>query len=539
MEAQAGGEPPTGGSDDRRWFFLHMHKAAGTTLLRRLWHEFAAGTVYPSPADQEHEPDVSYNVGRLRFHFAGHGDAVRLVAGHFPLCTADLLGVPFTVFTVLRDPVERTLSYLRRVRERDPSQRHRTLEDVYDDPVLFHGLVHNHMVKMLSLEPAEMTAGMRTRVRFDEDRLERAAANLEHRVDLFGIQERFEDFCEELAARYGWDLGEPSFTNRSRPVPVPDGLRERIAADNAADVALYRFATDLLDRRAATAAGRAPSTPAPVRTPAPAAEASAPAPVRTPAPAAEAPAETGGWRSLFAALDGDGDVVELVCGDNFVSRWTNGDILAGRTYPWLPFVDDVRVVLDVGANCGGATVYLAHHHPDAVVHAVEPAAGPRRALERNVADLPNVQVHPVALADQDRRAWLHHGAEDSSAASLHRRGADVGDGELVDVRHAGRWAAEHGIDRADVLKVSVEGSEVEVLTGLRTLLPTVKVLYVDYGSRHARRDLNRLLDGSHDVYRGHLLLESGRCVYLRHDLAELPAAGEFLLRLLDAGVSSR
>ena len=57
-------------------------------------------------------------------------------------------------------------------------------------------------------------------------------------------------------------------------------------------------------------------------------------------------------------------------------------ILEGRTYPHLPFVDDVQVVLDIGANAGAATRYLAHHRPDAKIYAFEPAAGPRQFLER-------------------------------------------------------------------------------------------------------------------------------------------------------------
>ena len=48
-----------------------------------------------------------------------------MVTGHFPLCTTELLGGAFTTFTVLRDPVERTLSYLRHHRKID-ARRSRT-----------------------------------------------------------------------------------------------------------------------------------------------------------------------------------------------------------------------------------------------------------------------------------------------------------------------------------------------------------------------------------------------------------------------------
>ena len=69
--------------------------------------------VYPTPDEQgdvRAVTDLDFLVERLRVH----GDEVRVVTGHFPLCTTDLLGGGFTTFTVLRDPVERTLSLLRR-----------------------------------------------------------------------------------------------------------------------------------------------------------------------------------------------------------------------------------------------------------------------------------------------------------------------------------------------------------------------------------------------------------------------------------------
>ncbi len=47
-------------------------------------------------------------------------DEIRVVTGHFPLCVTELLDADFATFTVLRDPVERTLSYLRHHRDTTP-----------------------------------------------------------------------------------------------------------------------------------------------------------------------------------------------------------------------------------------------------------------------------------------------------------------------------------------------------------------------------------------------------------------------------------
>ena len=80
--------------------------------------------------------------------------------------------------------------------------------------------------------------------------METAKHNLEHRIEVVGLQETFADFCAELERRYGWNLGvETRYQNRTEPVDVSDEFRARIAYDNRFDVELYRFATSLVARR--------------------------------------------------------------------------------------------------------------------------------------------------------------------------------------------------------------------------------------------------------------------------------------------------
>lgn len=235
-------------SEPHRYFFVHMQKTAGTALFQRLKLHLDRGSIYP-PVEAAGTIAASLDVAMVERYFHEHRDHLRVITGHFPLCVADLLGVPFATFTVLRDPVERTLSFLRDNKTREPRAREMSLDAIYSDPHLFHGLIHNHMVKMLSLSATEMTHGTMTRVEFDAERLELAKRNLAEKIDVVGLQDHFEDFCGELTRRYGFDLGPPRFANRTEPRPVPDGLSERIAADNELDVELYRFAQRLCEER--------------------------------------------------------------------------------------------------------------------------------------------------------------------------------------------------------------------------------------------------------------------------------------------------
>lgn len=242
-----------------RYFLMHMQKTGGSALRLRLMRHFGDAAVYPTRGVDGFDPAVLVlSIDHLRARLAARGDQIRVITGHFPLCTTELIDGPLTTLTLLREPVERTLSYLRHHRENERADRKRPLEEIYDDSFRFHGFVHNHMTKMLSLTTPEMTAGMLTRVSFDRGDLERAKEALAG-IDFVGLQEHFERFCDELEARLGWRLGEPEIVNASEPVEVSESFRSRIAEDNALDVELYEFAKRLLatdgDRRRLEPAG--------------------------------------------------------------------------------------------------------------------------------------------------------------------------------------------------------------------------------------------------------------------------------------------
>ena len=88
----------------------------------------------------------------------------------------------------------------------------------------------------------------RKRIEFSPERLARAKANVEQ-LDVLGLQDRLEDFCTELTARFGWDLGAPLHANRTAAEDAPAALRARIAADNALDIELWHHAREVWTAR--------------------------------------------------------------------------------------------------------------------------------------------------------------------------------------------------------------------------------------------------------------------------------------------------
>lgn len=233
-----------------RLFFVRVMRTGSTTLTRRMKQHLGDDAVYPA---RRHGGgvDAAISVPALLSHWRAERGSIRAIAGHFPLATVELLDAPFTTLTILRDPVERTLSQLRRFRDVIPEYAGADLETIYEDPWRFHHNLHDHMVRMFSLHADEVLAeGMWARFEHTRDRLERAKERLES-VDVVGIQERFDDLCDAVAERFGWDLGEPLRAATTSGPPVDAAFRDRIANDNALDMELYEFACGLVARRAA------------------------------------------------------------------------------------------------------------------------------------------------------------------------------------------------------------------------------------------------------------------------------------------------
>jgi hypothetical protein len=236
------------------YFVAHMQKTAGTTLRDRLRATFAEEQIYPNASDGPDARVAVISVSHLQERWRARGDQIDLLTGHFPLRTTDVLDTdrPFVTMTVLRDPVERVLSFLRH--QADRRQRGATedtpLVEIYEDPFRFEAMIRNHMTRTLSLTPEEFGPGdgVLTSVAYTPERLDMAKEALAA-MDAFGLQHRLEEFCGELEMRFGLDTGEPRRSNTTEPRDVDPSFRDRIAEDNALDVELYQYACRLYEER--------------------------------------------------------------------------------------------------------------------------------------------------------------------------------------------------------------------------------------------------------------------------------------------------
>ena len=240
-------EPP------RRFFIAHMQKTAGTTVRDRLRATFTDDEIYPNASDGTDPRHAVISVSYLQERWAARGDEIRLLTGHFPVRTVELLDAPFVRLTVVRHPVERTLSFLRHqaARRQRGATEDTPLDEIYDGPVPVrrhdpqpHGPGAVARAATSGVRATASSPPFRTRVSASRWPKEALAG-----IELFGLQSRLDEFCDELAARYDLVLGEPVRSNTTEPTEVPAGLEDRIAEDNALDMELYDFACRLYEER--------------------------------------------------------------------------------------------------------------------------------------------------------------------------------------------------------------------------------------------------------------------------------------------------
>jgi Sulfotransferase family len=268
--APAGGATSTSAPLDvphPRYFFVHVMKTAGRTLLRHFRGNFELDEMYPYG-----KLDIRYDGDRvdIRHHLEvacllrlpeERVRRIRVYSGHYPYVASELIGGDFIRLTILRHPVDRTISLLRQFRRKDPwadpnlrysaPMEGLSLDEVYENPFVYEPLVLNHQTKIFSMSADDQLDTYMDVIDVDDKRLAIAKENLA-KVDFVGLTEQYGEFLDEVAAATGWEILRhlrKNETPQEHIKPVSESLRRRIAADNAIDMEFYEYARELVESR--------------------------------------------------------------------------------------------------------------------------------------------------------------------------------------------------------------------------------------------------------------------------------------------------
>jgi Sulfotransferase family len=230
-----------------RLFFIHIMKTGGTTFLYNLMAQFATHETYPDPA-QDLDRVAAYTQVQSLLNLPAERTAViRAYTGHFPYFVTQVLPGDFVTLTVLRDPIERTISYLKQCRGLEQF-RAAPLEQIYDDPWQYAIAIENYQTRVFGMTANDEVGSIMDGIAIDHDRLALAKANL-RAVDILGLNDHYEEFNAEVCLRFGWSTLPSPNRRVSEPEVIPKAFCRRIAEENAFDLEFYEFARELYAER--------------------------------------------------------------------------------------------------------------------------------------------------------------------------------------------------------------------------------------------------------------------------------------------------
>jgi hypothetical protein len=225
--------------------FLHLPKTGGTTLRDVIVRQFRGRTAFRFDGSE-----------RERAHFAGLAQSERdrfdLVEGHLHYGVHRLLSGPSAYITMLREPVDRVLSFYWFVLATPTHYMHKRFHELgtlraaierTSNPEL-----DNFQVRLLS---GEASLGV-PHGRVDRAMLDAAKANL-GQCAVVGLTDRFDESLALLAVRFGWtDLTYHRFKkaiNRPTTAELEPEVVDLVRRTNSLDIELYDHARVLFDQQ--------------------------------------------------------------------------------------------------------------------------------------------------------------------------------------------------------------------------------------------------------------------------------------------------
>lgn len=157
----------------------------------------------------------------------------------------------------------------------------------------------------------------------------------------------------------------------------------------------------------------------------------------------------------------------------------------------------LRTAYDLGANAGTWSILAKTLVPQLTIHAFEPTPVYQQQFERNVAGLPDIQLHKAGAGAENREAIFHLSGHSSSFLSVTEQHLRMFPGEkttgeiTVNMVRLDDYSAQHQLPLPELMKLDVEGYELEVLKGATNCMRHCHyiILEVSFIERHKGQPL--------------------------------------------------
>lgn len=141
-----------------------------------------------------------------------------------------------------------------------------------------------------------------------------------------------------------------------------------------------------------------------------------------------------------------------------------------------------KVIYDIGANIGIASLYLATLYPKARFYGFEPVPANHHMCTLNYGNLPDGKAFPWAVGSQSKSAIFEFSENDLRGGRLEgncNRNSEFNNRVEVEVVSIEDLVSKKHLEPPEFLKIDVEGAEVEVLKGIGTQVVHIKRMLIE------------------------------------------------------------
>ena len=215
-----------------------------------------------------------------------------------------------------------------------------------------------------------------------------------------------------------------------------------------------------------------------------------------------------GGKTITVTAPGSGEKLLIRLGTADVNVFY--DIYIAQEYGW-DFASPPRTIVDAGAYTGLSAAFFASRYPEAAIIAIEPDEENFRLLAKNTSSFANVQriraalwteSCPILLTNPGKGTWgfTVRKVDEVVDEMLPTSGISIRAVTIVDI------IREYGIDRIDLLKMDIEGSEKEIFSDADQWIDSVEAICMELHDRFkagcSRAFFNAVNDFPIELHRG-------------------------------------